>query len=320
MKKQLGVIIALTLVGTLALANTLFSYDLFRQQNDYLDKIETFENKNSQLEKDLEESQQKVADAQKQIDSLTDEQKHFEGEMQVVTEVIDDITGQLASFDIESETISLDIEEMREMLAGVDNGALSVRAAIAENKPAVVYVEAKVFETFISSGSGVIVSKTGLVITNHHVVELSDSVVVTLNTGESFQAELIDYDKDRDLALLQIDPGSKELTEANLGDSDEIYQGEATLALGHPLPLGDALPRVPVVTRGIVSALKTFEGYFYIQTDTAVNPGNSGGALVNLRGEVIGINVARYADAEVEGTGFAIPINDVNSFIEQHID
>jgi len=169
-----------------------------------------------------------------------------------------------------------------------------------------------------SSGSGVVISPDGYILTNFHVVENATNVVVTLPGGEEFEAEIIGTDYITDLALLKLD--GKYFPYAKLGDSDELIIGEWVVALGNPFGLFD-ISKQPTATAGIVSALNMdfgsqSGGRIYkdmIQTDAAINRGNSGGPLVNALGEVIGINTfiftgSQYSEGSI-GIGFAIPIN-----------
>lgn len=170
-----------------------------------------------------------------------------------------------------------------------------------------------------STGSGVVISPDGYVITNHHVIENALEIVVTLPGGKEFGADIIGSDKQTDLALLKLDGHDFPFVE--IGDSDELIIGEWAIALGNPFGLFDVNDE-PTATAGIVSAVDmdfgTMEstGRVYqdmVQTDAAINPGNSGGPLVNSFGEVIAINTfifsgSNYSEGSI-GIGFAIPIN-----------
>jgi serine protease Do len=155
-------------------------------------------------------------------------------------------------------------------------------------------------------GSGVIVSKEGHILTNHHVIDRMDEVKVQLHDGRSYDARLIGSDPGTDVAVLKIDaPGLKPLP---LGDSDGVRVGQAVLAVGNPFGLEET------VTMGIISAKgrrsMADSANEYLQTDTAINPGNSGGPLINLRGEIIGINNHIFSGSGgYQGIGFAIPSN-----------
>ena len=166
-----------------------------------------------------------------------------------------------------------------------------------------------------SLGSGVIVDPSGLIITNNHVVEGADAIVVQLSDRRQFQAKVQFADPRTDLAALRIDPKGQKLPVLPLADSDRVQVGDIVLAIGNPLGVGQT------VTQGIVSApARTAGGIsdagFFLQTDAAINPGNSGGALVDLAGQLVGINSAIYSQSGgSEGIGFAIPSNMVRVFL-----
>ncbi|MDY3929468.1 MAG: trypsin-like peptidase domain-containing protein [Clostridia bacterium] len=164
------------------------------------------------------------------------------------------------------------------------------------------------------SGSGIIISTDGYIVTNQHVIDGATEISVILNTGDEYTAKLIGADEKSDLAVLKID--KEGLTAAELGDSDEVQVGELAVAIGNPLGQEFA----GTVTAGVVSALNrtmTVDNKVYnlIQTDAAINPGNSGGALVNSKGQVIGINTIKLSTTEVEGIGFAIAISEAKPII-----
>lgn len=168
------------------------------------------------------------------------------------------------------------------------------------------------------SGSGIIISEDGYIITNNHVVEGASSLKVILNTGEEFTASLKGADSRTDLALLKIE--GKKFPYATLGDSTSLRVGDLAVAIGNPL--GQEL--AGTVTVGYISALNrtmTIDNkqLTLIQTDAAINPGNSGGALVNCYGEVIGINTAKVSSSSLEGLGFAIPTAEAKPIIEDLI-
>ncbi|WP_390913770.1 Do family serine endopeptidase [Pseudosulfitobacter sp. SM2401] len=171
----------------------------------------------------------------------------------------------------------------------------------------------------MSAGSGVIFdADEGYVLTNHHVVENGDRIIVTLKDRRQFDAQLIGSDPGTDIALLRIEAG--DLTALDLGDSDRLQVGDYVLAIGNPFGLGQT------VTSGIVSALGrsglNIEGYEdFIQTDASINPGNSGGALVTLDGRLVGINTAIIAPSGGNvGIGFAVPANMADAVVDQLIE
>ena len=179
-----------------------------------------------------------------------------------------------------------------------------------------------------ASGSGIIISEDGYILTNNHVVnsksestfyDISEatSVKVTLSTGEkkTYDAKIVGKDSQTDLAVLKIEATG--LTKAEFADSDSVKIGEFSMAVGNPLALGTT------ITCGVVSAVNREvddgEGSKFkcIQTDAAINSGNSGGALVNSKGQVIGVNTLKVSSTGVEGIGFAIPINSTINVIEE---
>jgi serine protease DegQ len=168
-----------------------------------------------------------------------------------------------------------------------------------------------------SLGSGVIVSRDGIILTNHHVVDGARAIEVMLADGSRAVARLVGSDPETDLAVLRID--GRALPAIEFGDSETVRVGDVVLAIGNPFGVGQT------VTQGIVSALgrnqlgiNTFENF--IQTDAAINPGNSGGALIDGAGRLIGINTAIYSGSGGSmGIGFAIPVSTARQVLDQLI-
>jgi len=159
------------------------------------------------------------------------------------------------------------------------------------------------------AGSGVIISNEGYIITNHHVIDGADSITVRLNHGKTFQAMLVGTDEKTDIAILWINAEDTELTVATLGASFDLVPGEDVIAIGNPLgSLGGS------VTEGIVSATErqiSIDNHdmTLLQISAPINPGNSGGGLFNMAGELVGIVNAKMSSEEIEGLGFAIPVD-----------
>lgn len=184
--------------------------------------------------------------------------------------------------------------------------------------------------TGTASGSGIIISEDGYILTNNHVVatsstnsyyEVSDATKVTVtlyNDETKYEAKIIGKDEETDLAVIKIDKNG--LTAAEFADSDSVKVGEFAMAVGNPLGMTSS------ITCGVVSALNrevsdsTGRTGTYIQTDAAINSGNSGGALVNSNGQIIGINDMKVSGTGVEGMGFAIPVNSTLDIIDQLIE
>lgn len=213
--------------------------------------------------------------------------------------------------------------------ATVENPVVAISEKVG---PSVVGVKVKyntkniwgIVEENSGEGSGIIYSKDGYIITNYHVVsnniinDASKIYILFPNNDEEFEATLVGKDKLTDVAVLKID--KQDLTAAEFGNSDDIAVGEMAVAIGNPL--GEEF--AGTVTVGYISATNreiTAEGTSYnlIQTDAAINTGNSGGPLVNSKGQVIGINTAKVVLTGVEGIGFAIPTNSILPIIEELI-
>jgi S1-C subfamily serine protease len=172
------------------------------------------------------------------------------------------------------------------------------------------------YKPMAGSGSGVIISDDGYIVTNNHVIDMTTDIEVVLNDKRSFRAKVIGKDAATDLALLKID--AKEITSIPFGNSDDVKVGQWVLAVGNPFNL------TSTVTAGIISAkgrnISLLESSnsieSFIQTDAAINPGNSGGALVNLQGELVGINAAIASNTgSYSGYSFAIPTSIVKKIV-----
>ena len=200
---------------------------------------------------------------------------------------------------------------------------LTIQQVYQRVNPATVLVLTDLGEK-ASVGTGVILTADGYILTNYHVIENSNSVKVTMYDGTSYDATIVGYDESNDIAVLKID--ASDLTPVVLGDSDTLNVGDSVVAIGNPL--GELTFSL---TTGVVSALdrpvtlSTGTTMNLIQTDCAINSGNSGGALFNLYGEVIGITNAKYSssgsssEASIDNIGFAIPIDQVRSIFESII-
>jgi serine protease Do len=201
----------------------------------------------------------------------------------------------------------------------------------AANVPSTVGITTSVTTNFwgfqstaAASGSGFIISPDGYILTNHHVIEASDSITVTLYSGQTHDARIVGYDESNDIAIIKVD--ATDLPPVVFGDSDNLNIGDDVLAIGNPL--GELTFSL---TAGKISA-KDREVTFsngvmmnLLQTDCAINSGNSGGALFNLYGEVIGVTNAKYSGASqggatIDNIGFAIPLNSIRGIIESIIE
>lgn len=177
--------------------------------------------------------------------------------------------------------------------------------------PAIVTVDSQLNDG-LSCGTGCIIDKNGTILTSAHVIDVGKTVVVTMNNGQNYHAKVIKHLGDnKDIALLKID-GPRDLKTVKLGDSEKVKVGQKVLAIGNPFGFSGTL------TQGIVSRIDYAKNR--IQTDAAINPGSSGGPLLNTNGEIIGINQAIYnPDNNISniGIGFATPINLVKEYLQE---
>lgn len=203
---------------------------------------------------------------------------------------------------------------------------LTIQEIIALNEKAVVEIrtESVVTDSWMmqyvteGAGSGVIISSEGYIITNNHVIDDASKIMVTLKDGKEYEAKVVGNDDETDVAVIKIEASG--LTSAVYGDSDLLAVGDLAVAIGNPLgKLGGT------ATAGIISALDrelTIDGQSMtlLQTDASINPGNSGGGLFNQYGELVGVVVAKSTGSDVEGLGFAIPINKAKDVAQQLVD
>lgn len=195
----------------------------------------------------------------------------------------------------------------------------AIEESIESVYDSVVTIESYKNNQTIGSGTGFVYkedSKNGYILTNHHVINGADKVEVILTSNEVVEVQVLGSDSYTDLAVLSIDK-DKVIKVATLGDSDGINLGSTVFTVGSPMGSDYS----GSITRGIISGKdRTIENddiiTKVIQTDAAINPGNSGGPLVNLAGEVIGITSMKLAQEEIEGMGFAIPINEAKTYVE----
>ena len=192
-----------------------------------------------------------------------------------------------------------------------DREEQAVIALYEKINPAIVCVDSQISDG-MSCGTGCRIDKNGTILTSAHVVDVGNSVVVTMSNGQNYNAKVIKkLGENKDIALLKIDVPT-ELKTVKLGDSEKIKVGQKVLAIGNPFGFNGTL------TQGIISRIDYTKNR--IQTDAAINPGSSGGPLLNKNGEIIGINQAIYnPDNNISniGIGFAIPINLVKEYLSE---
>ena len=233
--------------------------------------------------------------------------------------------GTLAAKNQKGSVVVQSVERRPQNLENIPVTSINIPsvAALTQNSVVEIRTESVTNSLFLrqfvteGAGSGVIISEDGYIVTNNHVIQDARAITVALHDGTTYEAQLIATDSKMDIGVIKIEASG--LTPAILGDSDSLSVGEPVVAVGNPLgQLGGT------VTDGIVSALDreiilNNERRNLLQTNAAINPGNSGGGLFNADGELVGIVVAKSSGEDVEGLGFAIPINDAKPIIEDLI-
>lgn len=239
-----------------------------------------------------------------------------------------------AKIDLEQQATIAQMEKFSEAFAAVASEVNPGVVAVINKKDRLVRVRGATGDPFFDHffgggqyrkeprqqglGSGVIVSRDGYILTNHHVIAGADEIEVELDDGRTFDATLVGRDPQSDIAVLKID--GRDLPALKMGDSDKLKVGSWVLAIGNPYGLRHT------VTYGIVSAigrgnLDILDYEDFIQTDAAINPGNSGGAMVNLRGELVGLNTAILSrSGGSQGIGLAVPINMARNIMHQILE
>ncbi len=227
------------------------------------------------------------------------------------------ITGNINTVNANIASVNVSISSLQSGLSGIQSSVSALQAhdqatqdVVAKLKPAVVYIEVYVPNDGYYGGSGFIVTKNGYVVTNYHVVEGAASISVFLSSGDTFSARVVTSDQLRDVAVIKLNSTRVDFPIATLGSSNATQVGQEVIAVGYPYIADWA-----VFTKGIISAKPHLYGFDWIQIDAATNHGNSGGPLVNLLGEVIGINTLGAADFDIDNFNFAIPIDDAKALI-----
>ena len=249
---------------------------------------------------------QDLEEALGEIDSLSGQAALLQSDISSLNGELSDIGGSINSY---LNSVSV----LKERIAGIGTNNYNAPFVISLVKPSIVRIEVSTR----APGTGIILTNNGYVMTNSHVIEGSTSIQIVLSGGQSHSATVVADDPDIDLAILQIESDRDNFPVAMLGNYEDITVGEEVLALG--FPYFNDLSGDLSATLGIVSAIRFIEsyGYEYIQTDAEISLGFGGGPLVNMQGEVIGINTWGYTDGE--GVTFAITVNDMKDLIDRTI-
>jgi serine protease Do len=194
-----------------------------------------------------------------------------------------------------------------------------IASLIVKYEPSIVRIDVS-GRGFQASGSGFIVDQRGYIVTNQHVIDSATTINVTLMNGRQYAASVTASNTNPDIALLLLKSASGEsFPRVDLGSTSDVINGSEVLAMG--FPLGTDLPGPASFTRGIVSAIRDMDGSRYIQTDVTINPGSSGGCLVDFNGKVIGVTTAAVLpfNLDAENVGLAIPVDQILSFLSTNL-
>ena len=205
------------------------------------------------------------------------------------------------------------LSSFQHKLQTVEDAAVDFTPIIPKAVSAVVTIGKKEQGYFVTMGSGVIIDSNGYLVTNYHVVDNLGQLYVKMHEGVDYAATMVGKDEKWDVAVLKITTEKKDFDELEWADSDKAFVGEHVIAIGNPIGLEST------VTEGIISSTKRAvegdSGIFYIQTDVAINAGNSGGPLIDKDGKIVGINTMKYSQIGYEGLSFALRSNDVRGVV-----
>ncbi len=279
---------------------------------------------NLSLQNDVDNLNINISNLKLQIASLEENISGLESKSNSIDTEVSNIKQNVSAIEPEITSLNDDITELVNNTSSLKDNITSLQDSdvapvkiAARLEPSIVKIE-----TEGNKGSGIIFSNDGYVITNEHVIKTSSSIKVVLMEKDTYSATIVASDADRDLAILKIQSEKSDFPAVEFGSSKDIIIGQMVLAIGYPQSYELIGPAT--FTMGIVSAFQTLEGdsRAWIQTDAAINLGNSGGALVDMQGMLIGINTeALFDDYTGEGVtclGFAIPIDEVKTFIHDN--
>jgi len=316
MKKWLlGILVILLMAGT---GTNIYFYlqqstqlsQMDQRIAGLLDNIDSMQNNISTLQSNLTTMSTNIDDLDNRISVLDDTTSSLNTDINTIENNISIINNSITSTNGTLSSLQTSVNGLQSSVAALQAQEKTVLDVVAKVEPAVVniYVEGV---NFAAGGSGVIIRSNGYILTAYHVISDADFIMVTLASGESIQASVIVGDPNLDIAIIKLNSSRTNFPVAVLGSSASVQVGEEVLAIGYPL--SDMLPGSATFTKGIVSAIRTVDNYKYIQTDAALNPGNSGGPLVNMKGEIIGINDWKipfdYYGNPIDNIAFAIPID-----------
>jgi len=279
----------------------------------------------SALQKSLGELTQSVTVINDNVSGLSGRIYSLENSQSLLSGNVDNLLSSLSAVNISVGGLQSSISAINESIGALDSKVSSLQSKqgtvadiVTQLEPSIVKILCLGID-FFAGGSGVIVRSDGYILTNYHVIEDAILIMVGMHNGESAPATLVASDPNHDLAVLKLMSTKTDYPAATLGSSAAAKVGDQVIAMGFPLLLEFEMSGQATFTMGIISAKRDFYGYSWLQTDAAINHGNSGGALVNMQGEVIGINTLRFmiddAGYPIDNIGFAIPIDDAKALI-----
>ncbi len=263
----------------------------------------------SVLQVDISAIQMTVSSLEGGISGLESDVSSIQGDVSGIQDDVSKLEGSQSEIESSISSISADIKTLKAHSTAISEVAEMVQ-------PWLVRIETKVGNDW-GFGTGLVITHDGWVLTNAHVLENGTAFEITFTDGATYSGirSSIIWDNALDIALIQIDSSRSDFPVATLGSSADAVVGEQVVTAGYPWMNENP----PTITAGIISAVR-YDGYYdnvFIQTDAALNSGNSGGPLLNLNGEVIGINTWKYVDESLDNIAFACLIDDVKPFLEQ---
>ncbi|MCL2149513.1 MAG: trypsin-like peptidase domain-containing protein [Dehalococcoidia bacterium] len=328
MKWFVGITLTMLLISSVVFGGVLY--------HDTQGKFAADQQRIAAMSTDFESLLINMSDLQYSLDKLAQNVDGLNSGVAALNSGVAGLSSQVSSLESAAVLLGEDVSSLQSGLTETNKninslsdslGMLQARQdtvadVVALVEPSVVRITCLGLE-FFASGSGVIVREDGYVLTNYHVIEDAILISIAMHNGEIALATVAASDADHDLAVLKIISSRTDFPTAALGSSADIKTGDQVIAIGFPYALYPEMADVPSVTMGIISAKRHFDGYDWLQTDTAINSGNSGGPLINMKGEVIGINTLRFVvDDEgypIDNIGFAIPIDDTKAMIARAV-
>lgn len=227
---------------------------------------------------------------------------------------VSEALGAQVAWNGETRSVYIDSDEDTRTGQVIESASESVVAIVGNHKSSYISGTASDYNELTAHGTGVIIKSGGSILTNAHVVSDIDNITVVFSDGESYPAQIQYIDKDSDLAVIKV--GRLGLKPIAFGDADSVFAGQSVVAIGTPL----SLSMRNSASKGIISGVNVNVSKAYyplLQTDAAINGGNSGGPLLNMKGQLIGINSSKYSGIGIEGLSFSIPLDTINYVLTQ---